>query len=155
MRVKRRKPLVVYLGDDRRGGHTCDHTVINDAANDLVGVFGNNWMFYVPTIGPEASQVVPFAYGPPRCEMTGPTFVGDTLFLSVQHPSENSIPNDGTPASTLNRDLELLDLNGSTFRQNRTVPRSSNWPSNIDGKPLGPPKPATIGIHRLHRSASM
>jgi uncharacterized protein len=129
---------------------TIDHTVINDTANDLVGVFGNNWMFYVPTIGPAAGQVVPFAYGPPRCEMTGPTFVGDTLFLSVQHPSEDSIPNDGTPASTLNRDLELLALNGSTFTQNRTVPRGSNWPSNIGGDALGAPKPATIGIRRVN-----
>src|SRR5918992_3404107 len=129
---------------------TIDHTAINDAANDLVGVFGNNWMFYVPAIGPAAGQVVPFAYGPPRCEMTGPTFVGDTLFLSVQHPSENSIPNDGTPASTLNRDLELLDLNGSTFTQNRTVPRGSNWPSNIGGNALGAPKPATIGIRHVN-----
>jgi secreted PhoX family phosphatase len=189
MRVKRGKPLVLYLGDDRRGGHTWKYvsrasvthprdpvnsalltdgtlyvakfradgtgawiplTLDNDAANDLVGVFGNNWMFYVPTIGPQAGQVVPFAYGPPRCEMTGPTFVGDTLFLSVQHPGENSLPNDGTPASTLNRELELLALNGSTFTQNRTVPRGSNWPSNIGGKPLGPPKPATIGIRHVN-----
>ena len=81
--------------------------------------------------------------------MTGPTFVGDTLFLSVQHPSEDSIPNDGTPASTLNRDLELLALNSSTFTQNRSVPRGSNWPSNIGGDALGAPKPATIGIRRV------
>jgi secreted PhoX family phosphatase len=65
---------------------TIDHTVINDAANDLVGVFGN----------------------------------------------------------------KLLTLDGTTFTQNRTVPRGSNWPSNIGGDALGAPKPATIGIHRVN-----
>jgi len=71
-------------------------------------------------------------------------------FLSVQHPSEDLIPNDGTPASTLNRDLELLGLDGNTFMQNRTLPRGSNWPSNLGGNALGAPKPATIGIRRVN-----
>ena len=53
-------------------------------------------MFYVPIDGPDAGKVVPFGYGPPRCEMTGPTFVGDTLILAVQHPGEDS-PINGDP----------------------------------------------------------
>ncbi|HEY9909611.1 MAG TPA: alkaline phosphatase PhoX, partial [Thermosynechococcaceae cyanobacterium] len=53
--------------------------------SNLVAVFGNNWLFYIPMQGQNAGEVVPFAYGPPRCELTGPTFVGDTLLLSVQH----------------------------------------------------------------------
>jgi uncharacterized protein len=120
----------------------------------LVGVFGNNWLFFVPTSGENAGEVIPFAYGPPRCEMTGPTFTGDTLIISVQHPCEDSPINDGTPASTLNRRIELLRLDGSLFRQNRTLPRGSNWPSNLpseDGgsnNPLGPPRPSVIGIRR-------
>lgn len=151
--------LVTDMSTERHNGFdlgadpaqkTIDHTVINEAANDLVGVFGNNWLFYIPTVGADVGKVVPFAYGPSRCEMTGPTFVGDTLFLSVQHPSEDSIPNDGTPASTLNRDLELLGLDGNTFMQNRTLPRGSNWPSNLGGNALGAPKPATIGIRRVN-----
>ncbi len=91
--------------------------------SNLVGVFGNNWLFFIPTIGENAGEVIPFAYGPTRCEMTGPTFTGDTLIISVQHPCEDSPINDGTPASTLNRRIEMLKLNGSTFRQNRTLPR--------------------------------
>jgi hypothetical protein len=102
-------------------------------------------LFYIPTSGPDAGEIVPFAYGPPRCELTGPTFVGDTLIISVQHPGEN-VPYD--PQQSLNRDIEMLNLDGTLFTQNRTVPRGSNWPSNIQGKPSGPPRPSVIGIRR-------
>src|SRR4029453_9821138 len=94
--------------------------------SSFVGVFGNNWLFFVPTSGPNAGESFPFAYGPTRCEMTGPTFVGNTL----------------------NRDIEMLDLDGTLFTQNRTVTRSSNWPSNIEGSPAGPPHPCVIAIQR-------
>lgn len=127
--------------------NTIDHTATGGAGS-LVGVYGNNWLFVIPTRGRDAGAVVPIAYGPPRCEMTGPTIVGDTLFLSVQHPSEDSPINDLSDESTLNRDIELLRLDGTLFTQNRTLPRGSNWPSNIDGQPFGPPRPATIGIRR-------
>jgi secreted PhoX family phosphatase len=110
-----------------------------------VGVFGNNWLFFIPTRGPNAGRIVPFAYGPPRCEMTGPTFIGDTLILAVQHPSEDCPFN---PQQTLSRTIEMLDLNGSLFNQTRTVPRGSNWPSNIEGNPQGAPRPSVIGICR-------
>lgn len=132
-----------------------DHAAANpDQAANLVGVFGANWMFTVPLDGPDAGLLIPFAYGPPRCEMTGPTFAGDTLILSVQHPSEDVPINDGTPASTLSRQIELLDLSGGLFNQQRTLPRGSNWPSNLPvadggaGDPLGPPRPSVIGIRR-------
>ena len=99
--------------------HDIDHG--NRAVgSNLVGVFGNNWLFFIPTSGENAGEVVPFAYGPTRCEMTGPTFTSDTLIISVQHPCEDSPINDGTPASTLNRRIEMLKLNGTIFRQNRT-----------------------------------
>lgn len=107
------------------------------------GVFGNNWLFFIPTSGSNAGQVTPFAYGPPRCEMTGPTFVGNTLLLSVQHPGENC---PFTPQQKLDRSIEILNLDGKVFEQARTVPRGSNWPSNIKGKPEGPPLPAVIGV---------
>lgn len=117
--------------------------------SDLTGVFGNNWLFFIPTKGPDAGKVVPFAYGPPRCEMTGPTFIGDTLILSVQHPSEDCPFN---PQQTLSRTIEMLDLKGGLFNQTRTVPRGSNWPSNIEGNPQGAPRPSVIGIRRKESS---
>jgi len=52
---------------------------------------GNNSMFMLPTSGENAGKAFQFASGPVECEMTGPTFMGaDTLFLSVQHPGEES-----------------------------------------------------------------
>ena len=68
---------------------TIDHSQTGNIAN-LVGVFGNNMLFCVPLYGPDAGRIFPFAYGPPRCEMTGPTWVDDTLIVSVQHPGEDS-----------------------------------------------------------------
>jgi hypothetical protein len=117
----------------------------NVETSSLIGVFGNNWLFVIPTSGANAGQILPFAYGPPRCEMTGPTFVGDTLIISVQHPGENCPFN---PQATLSRTIEMLDLNGGLFNQARSVPRGSNWPSNIEGNPQGPPRPSVIGIRR-------
>jgi len=122
---------------------------LNVETSSLIGVFGNNWLFYIPTSGPDAGEVVPFAYGPPRCEMTGPTFVGDTLIISVQHPGEQ-VP--FTPQQTLSRDIEMLNLDGTLFTQKRSVPRGSNWPSNIEGNPSGPPRPGVIGIRRKQSS---
>ncbi len=88
----------------------------------------------------------PFAYGPTRSEMTGPTFVENTLIVSVQHPGEDC---DWQLAPfTLNRNLEILDLNGAVFTQNRTVTCSSNWPSNIEGMVSGPPRPCVVAIQR-------
>jgi uncharacterized protein len=77
--------------------------------------------------------------------MTGPTFVVDTLILSVQHPSENVPIGDGT---LLSRTIEVLSLDGTVVNQVRTVPRGSNWSDNITGAAAGVPRPATIGIWR-------
>jgi len=130
--------------------NTIDHTESGNVSN-VTGVFGNNWLFFIPTIGPNAGEVIPFAQGPMRCEMTGPTFVGDTLIIAVQHPGEDCPINDGT---VLSRTIEMLDLDGKTFNQTRTVPRGSSWPSNIStedggkGNPTGTPIPSVIGIYR-------
>ena len=80
------------------------------------------------------------------CELTGPTLVDDTLIVSVQHPGEDAPINDGSPECTLELNVELLDLDGNVVVQKRSVPRGSNWPSNVLGGPSGPPRPATIGI---------
>lgn len=127
-----------------------DGANLNVQTSNLIGVFGNNWLFFIPTSGPDAGEIVPFAYGPVRCELTGPTFVGDTLIISVQHPGEDCPFN---PQETLSRDIEILSLDGSSvFNQKRSVPRGSNWPSNIQGKLQGPPRPSVIGIHRKRSS---
>jgi secreted PhoX family phosphatase len=78
--------------------------------------------------------------------MTGPTFAGNTLIISVQHPGEDC--DYQLAPLTLKRDIELLDLDGTLFMQSRTVPRSSNWPSNIEGLLAGPPRPCVIAIQR-------
>jgi uncharacterized protein len=60
-----------------------NHTATGNISN-FVGVFGANWLFVIPTRGDYAGEVIPFAYGPVRCEMTGPTFIGNrTLIVSV------------------------------------------------------------------------
>jgi secreted PhoX family phosphatase len=124
---------------------TINHTAIGDVST-FIGVFGNNWLFYVPTAGPDAGEVIPFGYGPTRCELTGPTFVGNTLIVSVQHPGEDCDFKFSPPA--LERDIELLNLDGALFTQHRTVTRSSHWPSNVEGSPDGPPRPCVIAIPR-------
>ncbi|MEC4817252.1 MAG: PhoX family phosphatase [Scytonema sp. PMC 1069.18] len=122
----------------------------NVQTSNLIGVFGNNFLFFIPTTGPDAGEIIPFAHGPIRCEMTGPTFVGDTLIISVQHPGED-VP--FTPQQTLNREIEMLSLDGSSvFSQQRTLQRGSNWPSNIQGDLQGPPRPSVIGIRRKRSS---
>ncbi|AOY82790.1 PhoX family phosphatase [Moorena producens JHB] len=130
---------------------TIDHTDTG-ATSSLVGVYGNNWVFYIPTSGPDAGEVIPFAYGPMRCEITGPTFIGDTLIVAVQHPGESVPIGAGQPP--LQRDIEILNLDGTLFTQSRTVPLGSNWPSSLpkadggDGNPSGPPRPSVVGIRR-------
>lgn len=126
-----------------------DDSNFNVRTSDLIGVFGNNFLFFIPTSGSDAGEIVPFAYGPPRCEFTGPTFVGDTLIISVQHPGEES---PFTPQQILSRDIEMLNLDGTLFTQKRSVPRGSNWPSNLEGNPQGPPRPCVIGIRRKQSS---
>ena len=135
-----------------------DHTQTGSVGN-LRGTFGNNWLFYIPVVGENAGMVVPFAYGPPRCEITGPYFirnssgVNETLLLAVQHPGESCPIGDQVK---LGRNIEMLNLDGTLFTQQRSVPRGSNWPSNIGyvGEPGGffngllPPRPSVIGVIR-------
>lgn len=115
-------------------------------ANNLVGVFGNNWLFVIPSAGLHAGTVVPFASGPVRSEMTGPTFVGNTLIISVQHPGEDSpIEPDITPIAY---HIEVLALERTTVQQHRVTPSGSRWPANIDGNVQLLPRPAVVGIRK-------
>ena len=54
--------------------------------------FKNNGLFYIPMSGRHAGIPVQVASAPPGAELTSPTFSPDgrTLFLSVQHPGEDS-----------------------------------------------------------------
>ncbi|MBN2980545.1 MULTISPECIES: PhoX family protein [Cohnella] len=54
--------------------------------------FMNNGLFVIPTSGPDKGVALQFASGPVECELTGPFFTPDeqTLFLSIQHPGENT-----------------------------------------------------------------
>ncbi|TAF40577.1 MAG: DUF839 domain-containing protein, partial [Oscillatoriales cyanobacterium] len=129
---------------------TIDHKKTGNTS-EFTGVFGNNWLFYIPTNGPNAGSVIPFAYGPNRCEITGPTFIGDTLVVAVQHPGEDCPIDDGT---VLSRQIEMLDLNGAVFNQTRTVSRGSLWPSNISNDSRRSPMPSVIGIRRVRSTTT-
>ena len=129
---------------------TIDHKKTGNVS-EITGVFGNNWLFYIPTSGPNAGSVIPFAVGPNRCEITGPTFIGDTLIVAVQHPGEDCPIDDGT---VLSRQIEMLDLSGAVFNQTRTVSRGSLWPSNISNDSRRSPMPSVIGIRRVRSTTT-
>jgi hypothetical protein len=56
----------------------------------------------------------------------------------------------------LERDLELLALDGTLFTQKRRVARGSKFPANIPtfygGKTDGQPRPSVVGIRRISGS---
>ncbi|MEH7013400.1 alkaline phosphatase PhoX, partial [Neobacillus niacini] len=63
--------------------------------------FGNNGMFVIPTIGSDKGIAFQFASAPAEAELTGPSFNPDekTLFLSIQHPGEET-KDKNNPTST-------------------------------------------------------
>ncbi|UBV41440.1 PhoX family phosphatase [Deinococcus taeanensis] len=62
------------------------------STNPIKAFHGNNAMFFFPTEGQHAGRAYRFAIGPVDAEMTGPVWSPDgrTLFLSIQHPGEDS-----------------------------------------------------------------
>ncbi|MCB9282856.1 MAG: DUF839 domain-containing protein [Lewinellaceae bacterium] len=54
--------------------------------------FKNNALYVLPRQGPQAGQILRVAVAPTDAEFSGPWFAPDgrTLFLSVQHPGENT-----------------------------------------------------------------
>ncbi|GAA0520965.1 PhoX family protein [Deinococcus depolymerans] len=62
------------------------------STNPIKEFHGNNAMFFFATEGPNAGKAQRFAIGPVDAEMTGPVWSPDgrTLFLSIQHPGEDS-----------------------------------------------------------------
>ncbi len=112
----------------------------------LVGIFGNNTLWYLPLQGENKGMAFPFAIGPMEVEMTGPWLSEDqqTLFLAVQHPGE-AYGTRKDKASVV-REFSLLTTSGEEFVQTRTVPLGSNWPS---GQLNDPPRPAVIAVRSI------
>jgi uncharacterized protein len=112
-----------------------------------VGCFGNNSIWVIPTSGANAGNAFLFGIGPMECETTGPFFTQDqqTLFLAVQHPGEVHGIRQNTAVE--NRQFEIKTTDGQTFKQTRSVPLGSNWPSK---NPNDPPKPAVVAIRRTN-----
>ena len=112
-----------------------------------VGCFGNNSIWFIPTSGDNAGNAYLFGLGPMECETTGPFFTTDqqTLFLAIQHPGE--VHGIRQNAATETREFEMKTTNGQTFKQTRSVPLGSNWPSKNTNDP---PKPAVVAIRRTN-----
>lgn len=69
----------------------------SDISGDSIGKgvyqkYGNNSLFIVPSVGEHRGKVLRVASAPKDAEFTGPFFApdGKTLFLSVQHPGEQT-----------------------------------------------------------------
>ncbi|MGB3298785.1 MAG: alkaline phosphatase PhoX [Phormidesmis sp.] len=119
---------------------------------DMLGIYGNNSLWQIPTSGEDAGTPKMFAYGPMECELTGPFFTEDSsaLFISAQHPGEtNGIRQE---MATETREFELKTTDGKSFLQKRGVPVGSNWPDNTAG---APPKPSVVVIHRIEAGATI
>lgn len=114
----------------------------------ILGVFGNNSLWFLPTQGENAGEAYLFAMGPMECEMTGPFFTEDqqTLFIAVQHPGETYGIRQNM--QTEMREFSVKTLDGEEFMQTRQVPMGSNWP---DLRENAPPKPAVVGIRRIDK----
>ncbi|ACB54080.1 DUF839-containing protein [Crocosphaera subtropica ATCC 51142] len=113
------------------------------STKSLVGIFGNNTLWYLPLHGDNKGMAFPFAIGPMEVEMTGPWLTEDqqTLFLAVQHPGEANGTRQNMTSEK--REFSILTTSGNEFIQTRTVPLGSNWP----GKQVNdPPRPAVIAI---------
>lgn len=116
-----------YKAGGAENGFSCPDNLAFDAAgnlwmtSDMSGSsmnridkpympFKNNSLFVIPRYGKEAGKVIRVASAPRDAELTGPWFSpdGKTLFLSVQHPGE-----------------QTKDINNPT----------STWPFNEDNIP--------------------
>jgi secreted PhoX family phosphatase len=99
----------IFLAGGPQSGLACpDNLMFDRQANlwvvcDMPGAhlgrgpyrgLGNNGLHFVATAGASAGDAYQFASGPNECELAGPCFNEneDTLFLSVQHPGEESRP---------------------------------------------------------------
>ncbi|MGK7945526.1 MAG: PhoX family phosphatase [Microcystaceae cyanobacterium] len=113
---------------------------------ELVGIFGNNTAWFIPTSGKNAGNAYPFAIGPMETEICGLHFTRDqeTLFLAIQHPGE--ISGSRQNGATKKEKFVLKTNKGEEFTQERIIPVGSNWPS---GKANSAPRPAIVAVRRI------
>ncbi|MEM9091230.1 MAG: alkaline phosphatase PhoX [Cyanobacteria bacterium P01_F01_bin.53] len=118
----------------------------------LLGLYGNNSLWQIPTTGKQAGDAKMFAYGPMECELTGPFFTDDgtSLFLAAQHPGEKNGIRKGM--ATEIREFELKTTDGTPFVQQRAVPVGSNWPGKTED---APPKPSVVVVRRKESRAAI
>lgn len=117
--------------------------------SSIRAIYGNNSIWMMPTLGPNAGKAYMFGYGPMDCECTGPFFTRDqrTLFIAVQHPGEvGGVRKD---MKMEDRAIAMRTTSGQEFMQTRQVPIGSNWPGK---RPNDPPKPAVVAIRRTDGS---
>ncbi|NJL82620.1 MAG: DUF839 domain-containing protein [Chloroflexaceae bacterium] len=121
----------------------------NMPQRQLLGVFGNNTTWMLPTSGPNLGEAYPFAIAPMETETCGLCFApnGKTLFLAIQHPGELNGQRQGGAAEK--RNIVLKTTSGQEFLQERQVPLGSNWPGKT---PNDPPRPAVVAVRRLDGS---
>ena len=95
---------IFAVGGPQSGFSSPDNMIFDDNSNlwmvtdvssgslnsGIYSFMGNNSMFVFPTDGDYMGKAFRFATGPVECEMTGQTWLENTLFLSVQHPGEES-----------------------------------------------------------------
>ncbi|WP_413165824.1 PhoX family protein [Capilliphycus salinus ALCB114379] len=114
---------------------------------NVLGVYGNNSVWFLPTSGENAGNAYLFAMGPMECEMTGPFFSPDqqTLFMSVQHPGEAH--GIRQKMAVQERQFAMRTTEGEEFIQTRRVPIGSNWPQKSSDSP---PLPGVVAIRRLN-----
>ena len=116
-------------------------------SKEILGIYGNNSLWFFPT--PNGSTATPhlFATGPMECELCGPFFTPDsqTLFIAAQHPGEAYGIRQNMAAET--REFAITTTSGEKFIQTRLVPLGSNWPGL---QPNDPPLPAVVAIRRTN-----
>ena len=111
----------------------------------LLGIYGNNSTWCIPTSGANAGKAYPFAIGPMESETCGLNFTPDekTLFLAIQHPGERGGMREEMAMET--NEFMLKTTEGETFMQKRAIPVGSNWPSKLANQP---PKPGVVAVFR-------
>ncbi|MGK7933276.1 MAG: PhoX family phosphatase [Microcystaceae cyanobacterium] len=113
---------------------------------ELVGIFGNNTAWFIPTSGKNAGNAYPFAIAPMETEICGLHFTQDqeTLFLAIQHPGE--VGGIRQESKTKEEKFVMKTSSGEEFMQKRIIPVGSNWPS---GKTNAAPRPAIVAVRRI------
>jgi secreted PhoX family phosphatase len=109
------------------------------------GALGNNSIWYIPLSGENAGKAYPFGITPMEAEACGIFFTKDqqTLFLAIQHPGERKGIRKNM--EEINAEISILTTDGEEFKQKRTIPQGSNWPSLQANQP---PKPSLVAISR-------